>query len=135
MRNVLSKLPLKLKVLNFLLILTPLIAYLEWGQNNSAFLIEAELEVFKKIWTNPVDVLHPFILIPLAGQIILLISLFQKTPNKRLSYIGVACSSLLMVFLFLIGILGLNFKIIMSTIPSLIIILLSIYYLKRQNIS
>lgn len=69
---------MKSKLLNFLLIVTSLLGYLEWGGDNHIFLFKAEAEILSKLFTDPLSVLHPFTLLPLAGQIILLITLFQK---------------------------------------------------------
>jgi hypothetical protein len=105
------------KSLNLLLIATSLLGYLEWGGNNNSFLFAAELEIFHKLLDAPASNLHPFIILPLLGQIILLITLFQKMPNKKLTYLGIACLGLLLLFILVIGILSLNIKIIISTIP------------------
>jgi hypothetical protein len=111
---------MKHKTLNLLLILTSLIGYLEWGQDNSTFLWQAELEVLSKLFTTPDEVLHPFILLPLAGQLVLIITLFQSKPSKALTYAGMAGIGILLVFMFLIGLMSLNYKTILSVLPFLI---------------
>ncbi len=121
------------KYLNILLILSPLIAYLEWGQNNSTFLYEAEYDILIKMWSSPGDLLHPFIIIPFAGQITLLITLFQKEPDKRLIYTGIACSSLLMVFLLFIGLMGMNYKTGFSVVPYFSVLVVTLRHLKIQQ--
>ncbi len=108
---------MKRKILNGLLILTSLIGYLEWGTDQRMFLFQGEWEVLGKLISDPVSAAHPFTLLPLIGQILLLITLFQKVPGKWLTFIGLGCLSLLLVFMFLIGLLSLNFKILLSTIP------------------
>ena len=82
---------MKSKILNLTLILTSLIGYLEWGQDMSMFLFQGELDVISKLFTDPLSVLHPFTLLPLLGQILLLITLFQKNPSKVLTYVGIYC--------------------------------------------
>lgn len=72
---------MKAKILNLLLILTSLIGYLEWGKDASVFFFQAEAQILSKLFTDTQSVLHPLILLPLAGQLLLLITLFQK--NKR----------------------------------------------------
>jgi len=111
---------MKRKILNLLLIITSLFGYLEWGTENKMFLFQGEWEVLVKLFQDPVAAAHPFTLMPLFGQILLLITLFQKEPGKILTFIGLACLSLLLLFMFLIGILSLNFKILLSTIPFII---------------
>lgn len=120
---------MKLKILNFLLILTSLIGYLEWGGDNHIFLFQGEAEILYRLFTNPVSVIHPFILIPLIGQMLLLITLFQKSPNKKLTYVSIAGLGLLLGFMFLIGLISFNFNILLSTIPFLIVVVLTIRHL------
>ncbi|MFC4740089.1 hypothetical protein ACFO3U_08785 [Flavobacterium ponti] len=123
---------MKSKILNFLLIITSLLGYLEWSGNNHIFLFKAEAEIFLKLFTNPLSVLHPFTILPLVGQILLLITLFQKTPNKTLSFISIAGLGLLLGFMFIIGLLSLNFKVIISTIPFIIVSVLAIRHYKNK---
>jgi hypothetical protein len=70
------------KTLNLLLVLTSLLGYLEWGTGNKMFLFQGELLIITKLFSNPESVIHPFILLPLFGQVLLIITLFQKQPGK-----------------------------------------------------
>lgn len=124
---------MKAKILNLLLIITSLFGYLEWSGNNSSFLFQSEYDVLTKIFTEPKTVVHPFTIIPLVGQILLLITLFQKKPSKMLTYIGIACLGLLLGFIFFIGITSLNFKILISTLPFLATAIYTIFYLRKQR--
>lgn len=117
---------MKSKILNFLLIITSLLGYLEWSGKNHIFLFKAEVEIFSKLLTNPISVLHPFTILPLVGQILLLITLFQKTPNRTLTFISIATLGLLLGFMFIVGLLSMNFKIIVSTIPYIVVSILAI---------
>ncbi|MBI3218195.1 MAG: hypothetical protein HYZ44_01655 [Bacteroidetes bacterium] len=116
----------KLKILNGLLILTSLVGYLEWGKGNHQFLAEAEFEVVSKLIADPLSVWHPFTLLPMVGQILLLLTLFQSTPSRMISTVGIACLGVLLVFMFAIGLLGLHFKIVASTLPFLTLAALAI---------
>lgn len=123
------------KILNFILIVTSLIGYLEWSGDSSTFLFQAEWEIIYKIFTNPTSVLHPFIVLPMIGQLILVYTLFQSKPSKLLTYISLCSLGLLLGFMFFIGILSLNYKIIGSTIPFVITSVTTIlYYKKTKNI-
>lgn len=122
---------MKSKILNSLLIITSLIGYLEWSGNNHIFLFKAEAEIFSKLFTDPVSVLHPFTILPLIGQILLLITIFQKTPSKILTYISIAGLGLLLGFMFIVGIMSMNFKIIISTIPFIVISILAIRHYRK----
>ena len=108
---------MKTKILNLLLIVFSLLGYLEWGNDNSSFLFEAEAEIFSKLFTDPGSVVHPFTMLPLAGQLLLLVTLFQKKPNKWLTFTGMGGIGILLVFMFLIGLISLNVSILISTIP------------------
>ena len=124
---------MKSKILNFLLIITSLLGYLEWSGNNHIFLFKAEAEIFSKLFTDPISVLHPFTILPLVGQILLLITLFQKTPSKILTYISIAGLGLLLGFMFIVGLMSMNFKIIISTIPFIVVAVWTVLNLKHQH--
>lgn len=112
---------MKSKILNSLLIITSLLGYLEWGGNSHLFLFQAESEILSKLFTDPVSTFHPFTILPLIGQTILIVTLFQKTPSKILTYISIACLGILLGFMFVIGLMSLNYKIIISTIPFIVV--------------
>lgn len=107
----------KKRVLLFLLFLSTFLGYLEWGDDQSSFLIQTELEIFSKGIENPISVLHPFTLIPFIGQILLLISLFQKAPKKWLVIAAIIGLGLLFGLILFIGIIGPNLKILFSSLP------------------
>ncbi|MBI3521015.1 MAG: hypothetical protein HY062_16875 [Bacteroidetes bacterium] len=120
----------KHKVFNLLLILTSFLGYLEWGGNNRLFLFEAETEIVSKLLTNPLSVIHPFIILPLIGQLLLLITLFQKTPGKVITYSAISGLGALLGFMFVIGIISLNIKTILSVIPFLATAIWTIWYIR-----
>jgi len=124
---------MKSKILNLLLIITSLLGYIEWSGDNHTFLFQAEAQLFPKIFTDPASVIHPFTLLPFAGQLILLITLFQSKPSKILSYIGIGSLSLLLVFIFIIGLLSTNFKIILSTIPFITMAIFAILHYRKKS--
>jgi hypothetical protein len=117
---------MKSKLLNVLLLLTSLVGYLEWGQNRKMFLFQLEAEIFTKFLRDSVSILHPFILLPFLGQVLLLITLFQKNPGKKLTYIGIGAIGILMALVLLIGCLNLNLWIIISAIPFFVISFITI---------
>ena len=124
---------MKTKTLNVFLILTSLIGYLEWGAGDNGFLVTMEVEILVKLFTDPMSAVHPLTLIPLAGQLILLITLFQKNPSRALSLIGLACIGLLLLFIFIIGVMALNWKIFLSTFPFVILGFISLrHHWKRK---
>ena len=122
---------MKSKILNVLLIITSLIGYLEWSGDSSSFLFQAEAEIFSKIFSDPQSVLHPFTVIPFIGQLLLVFTLFQNKPSRILTYTGIFALGFLMVFLFVIGVISLNIKIIVSTIPFLSVSVATLIHLRR----
>lgn len=106
-----------IKFLTLGVIISSLFGYLEWGRGNHQFLFETEWLVIQKIGTDPLSVVHPFVLLPLIGQIILVVTLFIQKPDKRWIMGGIAFLALLLGFIALVGALALNYKIIVSVIP------------------
>ncbi len=104
------------KLFNLLLLLSSFFGYLEWS-DQSTFIFQLEYDLFFKIETNPATFTHPLILLPFLGQLLLLITLFQKTPNRVLTIVGLSCISLIMLMLVLVGILSTNMQIIMGSLP------------------
>lgn len=123
----------KIKILNSLLIITSLFGYLEWGAGNRSFLFQTEYEVFRKMFSNPEHVAHPFVLLPLLGQLLLLFTWFQKKPAKVLTYLGIGCLSLLLGLMFFIGIWEMNFKILFSTLPFLTVAVYTLIHSRKRR--
>lgn len=122
------------KLLNILLILTSLIGYLEWGKDHQMFLFRMEYEIF--FHTPDKDAMvHPAVLIPLLGQLILLFTVFQKTPSKALTFIGLISLSVLLLFLFFIGATSGNMKILLSTIPFIVTGILVVRAHRNRKVS
>lgn len=94
-----------------------MMGYLSWGKQHGEFLFQIEGQIISKLISDPMSVIHPFILLPILGQIILSITIMQKQVNKRLTLIGTACLFILIGFIFIIGILSLKLSIISSTLP------------------
>ena len=117
---------MRLKTHNVLLILTSLVGYLEWGQDQHMFLFEGEWDVITKLFSEPGSVMHPFVLLPMLGQILLLITLFRKSPSVKLTLTGITGIGVLLVFILFVGILAMNIRIVLSVLP---FILLSIFVL------
>ena len=119
---------MKSKLLNFLLIITSLLGYLEWGGDNHTFLFQAEGQIVSALFTNPSSTTHPLTILPLIGQVLLIFTLFQNTPNKLLTHIGLGCLAILLFFMFAIGLMSLNYKILLSTIPFVIVSIITIIH-------
>ena len=123
---------MKSKIINLCLILTSLLGYLEWGGNNNMFLFEGEWQILSQLFTDPLAALHPFTVLPIIGQLMLAFTLFQKKPNRTLTFLGIGGIGLLLLFMFVVGFISNNFKIISSTIPFIITAIYAIKYYKRK---
>lgn len=124
---------MKVKILNALLIIFSLFGFLKWGKDHQMFLFQIEAEIFSKIFKDPISVIHPFIILPVLGQIFLLLTLIQKNPSKIMTYIGIGGIGILMALVFLIGCLNINFMILFSTIPFLIVAYITIRYHRKSK--
>ena len=111
------------KFLSLLILLSSLIGYLEWGGGNSGYLFSLEYDLIRKGMSSN-ELMHPFILLPLVGQILLLVSMFY--PKRALVITGILLLSVIMLMILLVGLLSMNFKIILSALPFLV---LSVYYI------
>ena len=122
---------LQTKLLSLLLISSSLFGYLEWSGNNQMFLFKIEATIFQNLFKNPFSVIHPLIIIPIIGQVFLLINLFSKKIHKILFFSGLICLGLLFILLLLIGLISLNYKIAISTFPFIALSFISLNYLKK----
>jgi cobalamin biosynthesis protein CobD/CbiB len=126
---------MKKKILNLILLLTSFFGYLEWGESRSMFLFQGELDVLSKLFNDPLSVLHPLILMPIAGQILLFVTLFRKEPGKILTFTGMAGIGVLILVILIVGVLNLEIKTIVSTLPFFITsIFIILSYRKRKLI-
>ncbi len=125
---------MKAKIYNLLLIITSLFGFLEWSGDSSAFLFQAEAEIVVKLLTQPGSVVHPFILFPLAAQLLLVFTLFQQKPSKYLTYFSIGGLGLLLGFMFVIGLLSLKWKIAVSTLPFLVVAVLTVVLHQKNKI-
>lgn len=94
------------------------IGYLEWGKQ-SEFIFEIEYDLLFKMNASPEAFLHPFIILPLLGQIILLVSFLVPKPKFWLVLLASTGIALLFLMLLLIGLLNWNPKISLFALPFL----------------
>lgn len=116
----------KLRLLHLLLLLSSLMGYLAWGGDNSAFLVEVEITVFKNLFSNPFSVAHPLIVIPILGQLLLLWSVGSKRNSKLRTFVGIGCIALLFLLIFVVGIVSKNLWISASTLPFFVLSVITI---------
>ena len=121
------------KLLNLSLILTSLIGYLEWGRGQSVLLLQAEAEMLSRALTDPAAVIHPLTLLPVLGQLALIVTFFEQIPGKALTYAGIAGIGILFALMFLIGVIDLNVRILASTLPFLSLAVVTIREHRRPG--
>lgn len=124
---------MQIKILNFVLIVSSLFGYLAWGGNHHLYLFQAEAEIISKLFTDPLSVLHPFTIFPMLGQLLLLVTLFQKKPSRVLTIISLIGLGILLALMCFIGIISSNLKIIISTLPFLVTATITMIYLIRTR--
>lgn len=121
---------MNLRWISICLLIAFLLCYLEWGGGNSGFLFQMEYKILngKSSWSDTFA--HPAVLLPFCGQLLFLTAAIQRKPGKKFILCGIILSGLLIAFVFLIGILSLNYKILLSTIPFLLI---SAYFIMKYK--
>lgn len=124
---------MKIKILILLIILSSFFGYLEWGKDSKMFLIEGEIDIISKLFSNPGSVLHPFIILPLLGQALLIITLFKTKSGKTLSLLGISFIALLILLITFISVISLNYKMFLSTIPFIILSVMRISLYKKDK--
>ncbi len=120
------------KIINLGLILTSMLGYLEWGAGYHEFLFQTEYNLLFGAGKTAQSFAHPFVILPLLGQLLLLITLFQKSPNKVMGIIGLLCLSVLLLFICFVGILAKNVSIVMSTMPFIFTAILFIRFNRKK---
>ena len=123
--------PMKINYLSALLVISSLIGYLEWGKTNHAFFFQVEYTILVKVFINPISVLHPLIIVPVASQILLLFTIFQKKPSKVIIYICIGGLAALFLFVFSLGLISANYRIMASTLPFIGVSILTIKQFRK----
>lgn len=111
---------MKQKILTLLLLCSFQFLYVEWAGDNRLFMFQLIGSIVGNIPSDPFMLLHPAILIPLAGMIMLLITLFRRGSAKWLTLIGLACLGLLVAFLLFIAVVDMNVRMLLSQLPFIV---------------
>lgn len=122
----------QIRFISSLILISSLIPYLNWGGKNHAFLFQIELEIIKKLCSDPAQVIHPLIIIPVLSQVII-ITFGLFIPKVRPVYIGIIGLFLLVIFIFLGGFLSSNLWVILSAVPFVISSILFILLVKTSR--
>ncbi|MDX2284551.1 MAG: hypothetical protein NW241_10325 [Bacteroidia bacterium] len=100
-----------------LVLLTGPLAYLEWGGGQHGFLGQIEYGIFFGPDASLKNLLHPLILLPVCGQLLLACTLFLRHPSRALSLAGTALQAPLLLLVLAAGILSGNLRMILSCVP------------------
>jgi hypothetical protein len=122
---------MRAKLLNISLLLSSLLGYLEWGVDQHAFLWQIELDLMDSVLRNPIELLHPMTLIPFTGQLLLLGTLFQHRPGRYLTFIGMGAIGVLLWLIAGVGLMQLNFRMVLSTIPYIIVCMITLRFYRH----
>lgn len=115
------------------LVVSSMLGYLEWGNNQHVVLWEAEWDILTTLAVNPMQVIHPLTIIPMIGQVLLITCMLQHYPSKWLIWLGMGAIASLLVLMFAIGLLGLRWRIVGSTLPFIITAFLTAHYLLKKD--
>jgi hypothetical protein len=107
------------------------IIYFEWGTDQQEFLIEMEGEVLLKSLEQPKSVLHPLIIFPLIGQLLLVYIAIYPQARRILPILALSLFGILVFFVLLAGVSGGNTKMILFALP--FVFLSSWWLIKRKK--
>lgn len=113
------------------LLLSFLICYLEWGHGQSAFLFQIAYTIlFEKLIAG--NFFHPLVLGSFLSVFILCISLFADI-SITLEKTAILILTLFVVFFLFIGVISLQYKVILSTLPYLFLVNYYFKTIKKAN--
>lgn len=107
---------MKFKRLQWLLLLSFQLGYLEWGKNQHAFIFELQYQIAVQALHNLTSVVHPFTLLPFLAQCLLIISTFPRAGYPKMAWISHLILAFLMLLLLLIGCAQLRYRMMASGI-------------------
>jgi len=119
------------RILNLALVIAFQICFLEWPPSNSMFIFQGEYLIFS-IKEQLIDnLIHPIILTGLIAQLILLSGFLLPRINKMVNTLGVILLGIVVLLFFVVGLITLNYKIALSTLPYLGLTI--VYFVKFRN--
>lgn len=121
------------KVLLLLLLISSMFGYLEWGNGRYGFIWQEESTILRKAITDPAAFLHPFILLPMLGQLLLVIAFFRYRAERWMVFSGIAALSVLYILLLVIGLISSNAAITGFSLPFILLSMLTIRVYVKNN--
>lgn len=108
------------------------ICYMQWGNNQSSYIFQTEYQLLFKEHSLLKNLTHPIILSGLVGQGILLYATFVKRINPKIYFLGIILLSVVVFMILLAGLLSKNIFQIASTLPFVLLSIMSI--IKRKSL-
>lgn len=106
-----------MKLLRVGLLVSFLCLYLEWGKRQHAFVAQIEWQIISLQKPLLGTFLHPLVLLPFVGQLLMLCTLLTTRPRRWQTRISIVLMGTLAFMILLVGGLSLNWKIILSVLP------------------
>jgi hypothetical protein len=121
------------RILIVLLLLSFQCCYLRWAGGHAAFIFQMEYELLFSNKVSASSFLHPAILLPLSGQVLLLISLFQHPPRRWFVIAGIALTVLLVLLILLAGLLSKDMVMILCCLPFIVLSIVYMWLFSRKR--
>jgi len=121
------------RLINFGLVIAFFLCYMEWGGGNSSFIFQAEHQILIRSEGWRSNLTHPIILAGLIGQIILLYCAVWNKGGKKLNWLGILILSPVVFIILLAGALSLNWKMLLSVLPFIVLAILFWRNNRRKN--
>lgn len=99
------------------LAVTFLFCYMEWPPDNHFFIFQILYGLLFEYGKGASSYAHPFVILPLVGQLLAIVALFLPNPKRWLVLTAIICMGVLALMLLLVGALSLNWKMLLATLP------------------
>lgn len=120
-----------LRIISALLLITFLICYLKWGQDQGGLIIVLEYKLIFEQAKSAESLIHPLVIIPFLGQIILIWNVIRKRPDRRIALGGMISLGILVLMITLVAFLSRNLFMILSIVPFWIVSIILIRSYKK----
>jgi hypothetical protein len=114
------------KLFNIALLTAFLFVYLDWGHDGSEFIWQLESSIFSGPDYNIGLLANPLFILAFIGQVLLIAATIKTQNSRRVTTFGVVLLSGIVILVLIMGLLVLEIKTILSTVPFLILVLILI---------
>ena len=110
------------KLFNIALLIAFLFVYLDWGHDGAEFIWQLESSIFSGPDYNIGLLTNPLFILAFIGQVLLIAATIKTQNSRRVTTIGVVLLSGIVILVLIMGLLVLKIKIVLSTVPFLILV-------------